>query len=180
MPQSLRLGLFLVPLLAVVVADHALGKSIFGWMERVKLMDADLVLEAKLDTGAETSSVHAPDPEVFDKDGDEWVRFRITNNDGDEHVYERPVERTVRIRSASGTTRRHVVKLAICLGNVKRESEVNLSDREEMSSEMLIGRNFLAGHVLVDADSEMSRDPTCDAEDDEDEGDSENDDSENE
>ncbi len=164
MHHPLRLTLAVVPLVLLAVAGDAMGKSIFGWIERVKLMDSELVMEAKLDTGADTSSINAPAPEGFDKDGEEWVRFEITDADGDSHTFERPVERTVRIRSAAGTTRRYVVRMDMCLGHIRRTAEINLADREDLSYQMLIGRNFMEGHVLVDSGPKFTMDPSCHAE----------------
>lgn len=143
----------------VMTAAH--GKSIFGWIERVKLENAAMTLEAKLDTGAETSSLHAPDAETFERDGDTWVRFTVEDAEGEEHAFERPLSRTVRIRSAAGVTRRYVVTLSLCLGDIARQAEVTLADREELSYPMLIGRNFLDGHILVDSGPKFTRDPAC-------------------
>lgn len=163
MRQPIRLVITAVPLVLLAVAGDALGKSIFGWIERVKLMDSELVMKAKLDTGADTSSINAPNPEEFDKDGEEWVRFEITDADGDSHTFELPIERTVRIRSATGTTRRHVVRMDMCLGHIRRKAEINLADREDLSYEMLIGRNFMKDYVLVDSGPKLTMDPSCHA-----------------
>lgn len=153
--------IFITLLAAVIAAPMAHSHSVFGWVERVKVMDADLVLKSKLDTAAETSSIHAPDPEPFEKDGEDWVRFEISNEEGTSVTLERPVERTVRIRSASGVTERYVVALTVCVGRVQQEREVNLADREELSTPMLLGRNFMAGVILVDPDEGYTEDPAC-------------------
>ena len=156
-----RRRLFVIGIMLTLIAGHAHGKSIFGWIERVKLAEAELAIDAKLDTGADTSSLNAPDPESFEKDDQDWVRFTVKNSTGDEHTFERPVERMVRIRSASGTGRRYVVKMEVCVGDVKRETEVNLADREDLSYQMLIGRSFMEDYVLVDSASKHTRDPVC-------------------
>lgn len=152
---------FVTVLAALVVAQTAHSHSIFGWVERVKVIDADLVLKSKLDTAAETSSIHAPDPEPFENDGEDWVRFEISNEEGTSVTLERPVERTVRIRSASGVTERYVVTLTVCVGRIQREREVNLADREELSTPMLLGRNFMEGVILVDPAEGYTEDPAC-------------------
>ncbi|SEO91532.1 ATP-dependent zinc protease family protein [Aquisalimonas asiatica] len=157
---SLRYALLALSLFTVAVSS-AHAKSIFGWIERVKLLEGDVTVEAKLDTGADNSSINAPDPESFDKDGEEWVRFTITSADDEEHTIERPVERMARIRSASGTSERYVVMMNVCLGDIQREVEVNLADRDGLSYEMLIGRSFMEDHVLVDSGPKYTRDPAC-------------------
>ena len=76
-----------------VYADRA--KSIFGWVEEVRIDSAELSLRAKLDTGATTSSLNAQDIEHFERDGKEacdterpfanleipgWTRLRVATN----------------------------------------------------------------------------------------------------
>jgi hypothetical protein len=41
------------------------------------LMPWGVELKTKLDSGALTSSLHATDVDVFEKDGDDWVRFTV-------------------------------------------------------------------------------------------------------
>lgn len=148
---------------AVSTADDVgtSGQAIAGYVEDVQVFPEGVVLEGRLDTGAKTSSINAPDHETFEKDDEEWVRFTVMN--GDEEVeYERPVERTVIIRSANGgTQRRPVVLLGLCIRDVFREVEVNLSDREDMTHPLLVGRNFLEGSILVDAAVDKLHEPAC-------------------
>ena len=54
---GLSLLLFLVPLAWCTDDDD--NTEIFGWIEPVFLVDADFKLEAKLDTGADNSSLGA-------------------------------------------------------------------------------------------------------------------------
>lgn len=144
-------------------ADRLKGEAIAGYVEKIKVYPGGVKLSARLDTGAQTSSINAPDKELFDKGDDEWVRFTVANEDGDEAELELPVERTVIIRQASGgTERRPVVMLGFCVRDVFREVEVNLSDRSEMSHPVLVGRNYLEGHILVDSADSKLYDPECD------------------
>ncbi|MDN3517160.1 RimK/LysX family protein [Aquisalimonas lutea] len=181
MRRCFRVHVLLIAFLATMLAAGTVhSHSVFGWVERVKVIDADLVLKSKLDTAAETSSIHAPDPEAFEKDGEDWVRFEISNEDGTSVTLERPVERTVRIRSASGVTERYVVNLTVCVGRIQQEREVNLADREELSTPMLLGRNFMEGVILVDPAEGYTEDPACgqpyDQDDDDDDGEDDDDD----
>ena len=155
-------------LLASITAIASSGKpnadrtlDILGWIEAVELAPGGLVIEAKLDTGADNSSLNAPDYEEFKKDGDTWVRFTVTNSDDEAATFEKPLHRTARIRSASGTDRRPVVKMEICLGGVVREAQVNLADRSDLSYQMLIGRSFMKDHILVDSGNKHVGEPVC-------------------
>src|SRR5690554_6574672 len=52
-----------------------------GFVEWVVMKDTGLRMKARLDTGAKTSSLHATDVEEFEKDGEDWVRFRLPLDD---------------------------------------------------------------------------------------------------
>ncbi len=157
------LFLFLsLPLLlptATLAKDREL--AIYGWLEDATLGSGELTIRAKLDTGADNSSLNAPDYETFDKDDEEWVRFTVTNQDDVEYTFEKKIVRQARIRSASGTSRRPVVKMDVCVGEVLRSVEVNLADRSDLSFQMLIGRSYMKDRILVDSGEEFSRDPDC-------------------
>ncbi|MCP1675192.1 hypothetical protein J2T57_002340 [Natronocella acetinitrilica] len=142
-------------------ADKNRDLQILGWLEKVSLEQADLVIEAKLDTGADTSSLHAPELETFERDDEDWVRFTVTNGDGEAYTYEKPISRTVRIRSASGRSERYVVEMDICLGGRRATTEVNLADRGGLSYQMLVGRSFMRDAILVDSGAKYLAAPDC-------------------
>lgn len=140
--------IFLVGLVPAVAGQQ----YIYGWLEEVKLKEAGVVMEAKLDTGADNSSVHAPDAESFEKDGKTWVRFTLQGIDG------KPVEKTLPLVRQTSIRRhgrepaiRYVVRMTLQIGEVDREVEVNLADRENFDYPLLIGRSFLEGRILVDS-----------------------------
>ena len=98
-------------------------RAIVGWKENVRIPALDLTLASKNDTGAESASLHAENIEVFDKDGEEWVRFDVViSEDEDEEAefeqetirYEAPVQDTVLIKQKGAESqRRYMVKLEI-------------------------------------------------------------------
>ena len=112
-------------------------------------------IKAKLDTGAQTSSIHAYDVEAFDRDGEAWVRFRIRpwqRSDADEVEVERPVVDVRRVRSSSGhVDERFVVSLPLVLVGRGVEAEVTLRNRDSMGFRMLIGREALSRGFVVDS-----------------------------
>ena len=61
-----------------IVRSQSTAKfGIYGYLERAMLVEATLEMEAKLDTGADNSSLNATDLEFFDREGKPWVRFTV-------------------------------------------------------------------------------------------------------
>lgn len=147
---ALLAALLFGALLGVPVVAHPLRTV--GWVEPVSIAGGKLVLEAKLDTGADVSSLDARDMRSFRRDGREWVSFAVFDGEGRRVHFERPVERKRKIKNAANDTqKRPVVLLEICLGGVQKMTPVNLVDRANMSTPMLIGRSFLEGSFAVDS-----------------------------
>jgi len=53
------------------------NKTIMGWLEKVVILPYKIELTAKLDSGADRSSIHARNIEIFEKDGAKWVSFTL-------------------------------------------------------------------------------------------------------
>ena len=134
-------------------------KIIMGWLESIFIKPWNRRLTAKLDTGAKTSSLHADNIEHFSKAGEDWVRFNL----GDiEDVrlppirVEKPLVRTVNIKCRGGddceSSKRDVVLLTVCKNGKEYEAEFNLVDRSNFNYPVLLGRSFLKGVALVDAE----------------------------
>jgi hypothetical protein len=107
-----------------------------------------------LDTGARTSALHAFDIEEFDREGADWVRFRVKpwQDSSDDAVrVELPVHDRRAVRSSSGhAATRLVVQLRIRLVEREVTAEVTLTNRDEMGFRMLIGREALRRGYIVD------------------------------
>ena len=133
-----------------------------GWVEKAVLYPQGIVLHAKLDTGAKTSSLHAPDPEFFNREGKEWVRLGVTNRKIETVIMEAPIVRNTKIKRHFGDSQtRQVVLLDLCIGNVRKSEEVNLVDRTGLNYQLLIGRNFLEGSFLIDSGATYVLSPDC-------------------
>lgn len=153
---------FLLIWLFQISNTFALDKQIIGWLEHVKINNSEFQLKAKIDTGATTSSLNANIIKTFTKDKQDWLRFTVTNKDGQNVVFERKIERYVKIkRKKAKAIERPVIKLGVCVGLVYRELEVNLADRKNFEYHMLIGRNYLQGHFLVDSELVYQSSPSC-------------------
>ena len=152
----------LTPLLLLMVAPAAAAPQLVGWIEPVSIAGGQIVLEGKLDTGADVSSLDARDMRTFTRDGRAWVSFAIPDRRGKRVRFERPVERQMEIKKASsGTQYRPVIEIDICLAGVRRTTLVNLVDRAHLSTPALIGRSFLEGHFAVDSGAKNTTTPDC-------------------
>lgn len=154
--------LFLLILL-ITVPGTGLAREVVGWLEKARIYPGGMLVKSRVDTGAKTSSLGAESLDYFDRDNEAWVRFSTTNYKGNIIWLERKVHRTAKIKHDSGGLQeRPVIKLGLCLGNIYRETEVNLRNRNHMNYQMLIGREFLNRHYLVDPDAVFINPPRCD------------------
>lgn len=141
-----------------------------GWLEHVRIIGLDIELDAKLDTGATTSSIHAeimekPDRDDFeDEDESRDIIFKVINEDGDERTIDTEVVRWAAIKTkAGGLVHRPVVELEFCLGGRVIKDEVTLADRGHFNYETLIGRNMLKkASIIVDSSDIYTKKPRCD------------------
>ena len=130
------------PATATIAAD----KQTVGWTEIISIVPGNMKVKAKLDTGADHSSLNARKIDYFDRAGERWVRFRFRNFEDRYQVIEARTIRTAAIkRLGQEAVDRPVIRLGICIGNTFKQTEVNLTDRSGFDYQMLIGRSFLAG-----------------------------------
>jgi hypothetical protein len=140
----------------------AAAKQVVGWVENARIEPDGLLVKAKVDSGAKTSSLNCSCRQFFEKNGERWVRFGVTNSKGEVTRLERKVERMATIKRHFGESQeRPVIKLGVCLGKIFREVEVNLVDRSGFNYQMLIGRSFLEGEFLIDPDKTYLAKPSC-------------------
>jgi hypothetical protein len=140
----------------------AAEKQIVGWVERVRLHPGNMPLEAKLDSGAEYSSIDATDIKEFTRNGEKWVRFEINDHHGKSVTLERKLLRHATIkRHFFKSQARPVVRLWICVGKFYRETDVNLVDRTGFIYPLLIGRKFMEGRLIIDPGVQHATEPDC-------------------
>jgi hypothetical protein len=126
-----------------------------GWREWVALPDLGVdPIKAKIDTGARTSALHVTDPVRFDRDGRPWVRFAVhpvQRSDLPTVLAEAPLVERRPVRSSSGhTEHRLVIETTLVMGTRSWPIEVTLTRRDAMGFRMLLGRQALRPHTVVD------------------------------
>jgi hypothetical protein len=128
-------------------------KSLIGWREWVGLPELGVAwVQAKVDTGARSSSLHAWDVRI-DEDV-HVVRFAV-------HPFQEDDDFTVPVtadlvdvrdvRSSNGEVeRRPIIATKAVIGGVVAPIELSLANRDEMGFRMLLGREALRRRFFVE------------------------------
>ncbi len=135
------------------------NKVVVGALEVCDLPEFDIRnLNIRVDTGAQTSSLHVDNLEEFDFDGELWVSFDIhpdIHNVDQLVPCKAKVSDKRRVKSSNATKeKRYVVSTQIEMAGQRWSIELTLTDRSGMTYLMLLGRQAMAGKVVVDPDQE--------------------------
>ncbi|WP_168433240.1 ATP-dependent zinc protease family protein [Pontiella sulfatireligans] len=133
--------------------DPAMGEMlVIGEAEYLYVNEAACTYDARIDTGATTCSIHAEDIAPFERDDEQWIKFTLVNPGTKERT--EITEKLVRVvtikQHESDSVKRYVVLLKVFIGRQMRTFEFTLADRSDYSYPLLVGRNLLRGHALVD------------------------------
>ncbi|WP_373028533.1 ATP-dependent zinc protease [Sulfurovum sp.] len=125
--------------------------EVVGYIESVDLPEIELFdLDAKIDTGADSCSLHCDDMKV---EGD-VVTFLLHDEVHEAYHGKKitlPIYKIKRVKSSNGRSEERIfIKSSIKLGYKTYEAEISLTNRENMKYPMLIGRRFLSHHYLID------------------------------
>lgn len=108
---------------------------------KVKVQGISNEIEAKIDTGADQSSLHGQSVTIKD----EHVIFELNDR-----VYRAPLEHSQDISSADGGTKsRPVIKATIEIEGQDVETLLNINDRSEMPQQLLIGQDVIKAAGLT-------------------------------
>lgn len=116
-------------------------------------------IKARVDSGAKTSCVHAVNIQTFRRNGANWVSFEVHPLQDNRRVVvrcEAPVVDRRTVRSSSGDSeKRLVIKAPVQVGEHTSEIELTLTNRDSMGYRMLLGREAMAGRMLVDPEERL-------------------------
>jgi hypothetical protein len=132
----------------------------YGYIEKATLVDNDLTVSAKLDTGAKSASLNALHIKEIIKDGKPYLSFVVPSRQGDkffecEYIGKVNIKNRAEESHTSKLLRksvlRPVVLMRVRLGNKIRTIRVNLTNRKHFIYPMLLGREaILAFDGVVD------------------------------
>lgn len=130
-------------------------QTVLGSIEMVEFEQINQSFEARIDTGAATSSLNAVDIQEFERNGKKWVRFNLSSDkeENAEPVWmEAPLIRYAKVRQSNTdkAERRAVIELWIKLGDIREKAQFTLADRSHMTHAVLLGREFIKDIALVD------------------------------
>ncbi|WDE09692.1 ATP-dependent zinc protease [Thalassomonas haliotis] len=131
------------------------NKIIIGRLESIALPELAIDdLQVRIDTGAQTSSLHVDNITKIIKNDKPCVRFDLHP---DVHNVETivsctaPISDIRKVKSSNGTSeQRYVITTPITLGKDTWPIEITLTDRSDMSYLMLFGREAIGERFLVD------------------------------
>ena len=111
-------------------------------------------IKAKVDTGADNSSLHAFNIERFERKEVSLVSFEIhprQRNHTPAIICEAEVVMERKVRNPGGRTQlRPVISTRLSIAGQEFETLINLTTRDEMTFRMLLGRRSVRNEFLVD------------------------------
>ncbi|MBN2963298.1 ATP-dependent zinc protease [Sulfurospirillum sp. T05] len=128
------------------------NKAIIGRVELVALPAFGLEeLEAKVDTGADSSALHCTNIALHE---DHSVSFHVLDVNHPSYVskpFRFPIYALKKVKSSNGISKKRAfIKTEISIHSHIYPIVLSLTDRSDMSKPMLLGRKFLEGLFLVD------------------------------
>lgn len=113
------------------------------------------MINAKVDTGAKTSSLHAYAIKEFERDGKPFVEFKlhpIQHTNKIPITCEAPLVDQRQVTNSGGKKReRYVIKTLLKIGGKSWPIEMTLNNRKTMSFRMLLGRQALKSRFRINA-----------------------------
>lgn len=130
-----------------------MSKIQVGWKEKAKLSGLGIPsIKVKVDTGAKTSSLHAFDIKLIEKDDNTYVSFKtcpLRRHPKRVFTCEAEMIDYRKITSSNGQTQsRYVIRTPITIGEQTWDIDITLANREKMRYKMLLGREAME-NILV-------------------------------
>lgn len=119
-------------------------------------------VETHVDPTIKSSSIYAVNPQFFERDGDEWIRFALTLQSADggpvqAEYFESSVVKKVRVKKpqSDDVVTRAVVSLRMQIGELVDEVQFTVVNAKNRRTGVVLGRSFLRDIAEVDAAKEF-------------------------
>lgn len=131
------------------------NKILVGWQEWCSMPYLGVkYIKAKVDTGAKTSALHAFNIKEFIKNQKKYISFEIHPLQNNDHIRIKAEAEVIDeryITSSNGhKEKRYVISTELNLGDEKYNIELTLTNRDALRFRMLLGRDALKRHCIVD------------------------------
>jgi hypothetical protein len=160
--KNVFLNFFNGVIVVLALSPTAFCKETIGWVENVGVTMANNIVKAKIDTGADSSSLNCHCITPYERDGVSWVKFSITDINGKTISYDKKITANVKVKRHFGDVqKRYAVRMGFCIGSQYGETDVSLVDRTGFNYDLLIGRKFLQDRFIVDPAKIFITEPSC-------------------
>ena len=130
-------------------------KLLIGRKEDIDLPDLKLKgVDAKIDTGAYSSSIHCHHIRLVKQDGKQVLKFKVL--DPEHESYQRKTFifkafKKTKVKSSNGKSEnRFLITTSVRIFGKSFRTEFTLSDRSDMKFPVLLGRKFIRQGFIVD------------------------------
>lgn len=106
-------------------------------------------IDARVDTGAKSSSLHVEKIEEVEKNGMRYISFVVPA--AGNKIFETDEFTVKRVKSSNGEIqRRYAVKITVELYGKRYKTDFTLASRHNMKFPVLLGRRILKNNFIVD------------------------------
>jgi hypothetical protein len=151
----------MVKLVFIFFISLSVGSAeIVGEIEKVGIPQINYITDARIDSGAKTTSILGTD---LKENGKNTLSFCFKVN-GKKIELKAPIIKKIKIKSAVSANKdeRYVIELPICFGNKKKIVKATVANRLKMEYQVLIGRNLLMDGYLIDVSKKyLLGEPSC-------------------
>lgn len=127
------------------------GTLILGAEEWVYIPGLDQSFLASVDVNSTTSKVSVVELVPFEREGKEWVKFRVEHKNVSTQELSLPVLRWVKLTGPDNSKqKRPVISAWIQIASLKEKADFILVDPQEMSAPISLGQSYFRDVAVID------------------------------